>query len=357
MTPTLLLCLSLLSAPNGRVTLFGDIITSYRTIENDQFRDLDGENFRFEQADLGIHYLATDWASVYSRMTLAGASVSVSEAYVKLMGLPLEGSLTVGRFYKPLGSPIPLSSLSFPVIAVHSSPEFGAKLNLEKYPWVMELGVVNGNPISLPALSSRIAGTAVFSNNTSPITFDPHKEKDYYSRVGVVLGEDWGSLNAGVSYTFGELARQEVDYLNPGGAVNSFLYTSQDLDDRREHLGIDLDFQKGPYRLFGEYVDARDGRAHRKVWSAAGSYTWYTRWGPMTTTAGFDKLEINADRVILALPQSWSRDRVALSHAWWPQEFWSVQAEYDWNGENVSGANPGGDLDNDVFTIQSILYF
>ncbi|MEK8022955.1 MAG: hypothetical protein AAB229_04025 [Candidatus Hydrogenedentota bacterium] len=352
---SIILALSLTGAP--KTTMFGDIVVSWRDLAGGDYINLEGDNFRFDQADLGLHHQINDFVVGYTRLSLTGGSVTPNEAWLRLEGMPYEGSFTIGKFFKPLGAPIPLASLSFPAIMLHSYSDFGAKVNFSKDAFSLELGTVNGNPLSAPATGGRVGGTAVITNANPPTTNDIDNNKEMYGRLAVNYGEDWGSLTAGVTYTEGRLASQEIDALNPGGALNFGIFgLPVNVAKRRAHLEFDLDYQKGPFRIFSEYVNAEDGRLRRKIFSLAGSYVFFYTSGAVTTTLGYDNLNINAARPNLNLPYTWNRNRLSASLQWQPYEFLSIQGEYDWNRENAIQRD-GGHVDNDGITIQSIIYF
>lgn len=341
-----------------KTTVFGDLIVSYRDLAGGQYVNRDTDGFHFDQADLGLKHQFTDDVSGYTRLSMTGNGVSIDEAYIRMEGLPYDGSLTMGRFYKPLGAPIPLASLSFPAIMLHSAPELGLKVNLAMNPVSFEAGLVNGNPLTAPSLGGLVAGSPVMTNANPPNILDIDNARDVYTRLEVNFGEDWGSLTAGATYTAGELSSAELDGLNRGGSLEFGLFptTPPRLSHRREHLDFDLDYQKGPVRIFSEYVDAQDGRLRRKIFSTAGSYVFFYTTGAVTATLGYDVLNLNAERRLVSQPQTWNRHRVSMSLEWQPNEALSMQAEYDFNREDVIPKG-GGDIDNDAFSVQSILSF
>lgn len=344
-------------ARNVRTSVHGDIILSYASIQNNQVTNLDGESFRIDQADLGLHHRLNDIALAYVRLAITPGSVTPSEAYLKLEGLPWNGAVTLGKFYRPLGASIPLSNLSFPQLMVHAYPEIGVKATLLGDPVGFEVGVTNGYALAPAATSARVAGTAVLANaNTVGMFPDVDNNRNWYGRIALNRGEDWGSLTLGMTYLAGRLPAQEVDALNPGGRFDFGLFRTADLQDNRQHLSYDLDYQYGPWRLFGEFVEARDGRLRRDIYSAAGSYTFYPRCGMITTTIGWDKLDIKDQVPRIQQTMSWDRQRTSFTVSWWPEEMIQVQAEYDWNYESITQTG-GGKLENDAFTLQSVFYF
>lgn len=344
-------------ARNVRTSVHGDVILSYVDIENNQIGTLDAESFRIDQADLGLHHQLNDWSVAYIRLAITPGSMTPSEAWLKLEGLPWDGAVTIGKFYRPLGASIPLSNLSFPQLMFHAYPDIGVKTSFFRDPIGMEIGVVNGYSLSPGPSSARVGGTPVLANANSGASFpDIDNNRNWYGRLSVNRGEDWGSLTLGMSYLGGRLPAQEVDALNPGGRFDFGLFRTTNNEDNRAHLSYDVDYQYGPWRLFAEYVKAQDGRLRRDIYSVAGSFTFYPRCGRITTTLGWDKLDIKDQEVRLRQPMSWDRQRTAFIVSWWPEEVIQVQAEFDHNIENVSEWG-GGRHDNNAFTLQSIYYF
>ena len=342
------------SAP--KTTIFGDVITSWSDYGHGQYTLVDAEGMSFDQADLGLYTYFNSWVDGYARLTLTGSSSSISEAYLKMKGLPHDVSITIGKFYKPFGAPIPLASLSFPAILLHSSPEYGLKLNLSLGSFDYEVGVVNGNPIVPLLYSTTIAGSYALTTGNPPTGLEIDNNKDYYGRIAWVKGEDWGSLTLGATYTGGHLSRFEINGLNRFVPNNLQLFKSIDYSSPRSQLSFDLDYQHGPWRVFGEYADAQDGRLRRKIWSTAGSYTFYPGWGELTSTIGYDHYTNNAEVRSINLPQSWNRNRTSFNLSWKPNEVLQWQAEYDLNRESVLQTD-GRRVKNNVVTIQTILYF
>lgn len=353
------LAAALLSVPGTapasgvRTTFHGDVIMSYSDVANNQIPNQDAEHLRIDEADLGMLHQINDRTTAYFRIAMSPGSFSLSEAWLKFEGLPWEGAVTIGKFYRPLGASIPLSNLSFPALTLHSYPELGIKVSVFRDPIGFEVGYVNGYLLSPLASSARIAGTPVISNSNSTIL---DNKRDWYGRLYVVRGEDWGSLTMGMTYLGGRLPPEEIDALNPGGALNLFLFNTTNFEDDRQHLSFDADYQTGPWRVYGEYAHARDGRLQRSMYSIAGSYSFYPRIGAVTTTLGFDKLDIHDQVIRLRNPMSWDRERTSFTVAWWPTESISVQMEFDLNKENVLQTG-GGKIDNDAFTLQTIFYF
>ncbi len=344
-------------ARNVRTSLHGDLILSYVDIANNQVTNLDAESFRVDQADLGLHHQLNDVSVGYLRLAITPGAMSLSEAYVKFDGLPWQGAITLGKFYRPLGAPVPLSNLTYPQLMVHAYPEIGVKTSFFRDPIGIEVGVVNGYSLAPASLSARVAGTPVLSNANASASFpDIDNNRNWYGRLSSNVGEDWGSLTVGMTYLGGRLPAQEVDALNPGGRFDFGLFRRTNFEDDRQHLSYDIDYQYGPWRAYGEFLKARDGRLRRDIWNVAGSYTFYPRCGMITTTLGWDKLDIKDQEIRINNPMSWDRSRASFTVAWWPTEAIQVQAEFDLNHENVSQTG-GGRLDNDAFTLQTIFYF
>jgi hypothetical protein len=339
-------------------TLYGNLITSWGRVERGNYTASSTQysGFAFDQAGLGLAYRANDWIDLGAGLTFTGNSVTLSQATLRFSGLPLDGAVTLGRFYKPLGAPIPLATLSMPAIMLHSAPEYGIKLNAADPPFEYELGIVNGNPLVHRDYSASVGNSAVLTTGPTPNTMDPNSPKDVYGRVAYVAGEDWGSLTTGVTYTEGRLSTPELNFLTRGAKGDLRLFHGADRKNQRHHLIFDLDFQRGPWRFFGEYANARDGRLRRKILAVAGSRTFYPSWGAMTATIAFDRLRHNVEIIRHDNPISWPRDRYSLALSWQPHEILQWQAQYDFNEEKVRDSM-GRKVENDAFKIQSILYF
>lgn len=352
------IALTLLITAAPKTMLFGDLIMSYNHFDRSTAPRSDTSSFSLDQADLGILHYLDDRTTAYARLAASPTSVSVTEAYVSYDGLPWSGKITVGKFYKPLGAPVPLTTLSFPAIMFHANAEIGAKANFGVYPWTFEAGAVNGNRVTGSASSSSLVGASEVVTN---ITSDPerNKEKDYYTRIAYEGGESWGSLTAGVTGTFGELGTGEIVLLNPdagGGPSPIGGFITQNGDDIRRRVSADLDFQRGPYRIFGEYLYSIDGRLHRTTLTAAGSYSFFTKWGEITPTFAWDSLDLNSQRTELRAARTWDRERFTPSVSYSPISSVKFIGQYSFNRENVRETG-GGRVKNDDWTIQSIYYF
>ncbi len=372
MNPVLcgLLCLGLVTAP--RTDLSGYLVLSYGDIATHGGLSIAASNhgqFSFDLIGLNLAHRFNDRADAYASLINTGSTMTANEAWFRMDGLPLEGSVTAGRFYKPLGAPIPTPNLSFPSILFHVYTDVGVKFNFQPNIWSLELGVVNGAPVTgAQARAAQVGGSQVVSNVTSTPFVEAGNDKDAYGRLGIALGEDWGSLTAGVGGTIGRLTAEEVGTLNPTApapgppppppptpsAIGQ--YTSVVTDDKRSHFNADLDYAYGPFGIMGEYYYARDGRLRRRTWSVAASWKFYTAAGEVTATAGYDEYEINAERVVSGISGTWNRRRRSLSLSWWPSERLQLSAEYDFNEENARLAN-GGEIMNDEAQVQCIAYF
>lgn len=344
-------------ASPGPVHVYSDIVGSYVNFPHADPSVQDNNNtWCLDEAAVALSCDMSEYTSAYVRASSSGARLTLSEAYLTVTGLPANGSFTAGEFYKPLGAPIPLANLSFTSLAFHSYQDLGLKLNFDRGLLNYEVGLVNGNPLAPPANCNRVGGSPILSNPFPGNRIMDH-DMEVYGRVEANWGEDWGSLTVGLNGLYGKLSQREINALNPRPLLSSTIgcFTTANRASRRVRGSIDADYQVGPYRVFGEYLKAQDGRLRRDIISGAGSYTWYTRHGSVIGTLGYDYLNLNTEAALYSNPETWNRKRYSVSLAWWPEEFLEFLAEYNFNRENVR--NPtGGNVSNDEFTIQSILY-
>lgn len=345
-------------ATAAQVDVSADFLASFNDIQANNVPNTDTDGLKYEQVGVNFTGYFGDFTTTYVRVVGTGSSVSLDEAWVKISGLPANGSFTFGRFYKPLGAPIPLANLSFPALLVHAFPDVGVKFNFESYPFVTEFGYVNGNPLAIPTLASRVAGTPILSQMHISDRNLNHL-RDVYLRGGVEFGEPWGSLTAGLTYTRGKLSPTELRLLNP---INPFTpslllkYRTEDRRNKREHFSFDVDYEKGPYEVFGEFLRARDGRVLREVYSVSAQRTFFHRFGQVTFGLAYDKFNINTGALLLQRPETWDRERRSATITYAPSEYLQFIAEYDWNLESARDA-AGKEIDNNEFVLQGLLYF
>lgn len=356
------------AAPRTQVS--GNAVLSYGDLLNGSAPTYASEHgqVHVDQLGLSLTHRFTDGIEAYIGLVHSGSTMTANEVWMRFDGLPLEGAFTVGRFYKPLGAPIPLATLSFPALMFHVYTDVGAKLHFRHDIWSFELGVVNGAPVSGPSnQSGQIGGSRVYSNIAPSSGPDDNHFRDVYQRIEFALGEDWGSLTAGVTGTLGKLSNTEITGQQPTVDAsppppprlvpsNIGEFTTYRRDHQRRHVSADFDYTTGPWRLYGEAYYARDGRLRRTVWSIAGSRTFFTSAGEVTATLAHDILRVGTQRAFLGKPETWDRRRLAASLTWWPTQSVQILAEYDVNREDVYEVG-GGRVDNDEIQVQSIYYF
>ena len=209
-----------------------------------------------------------------------------------------------------------------------------------------EAGVTNTNPITLTGAS---VGDAFLIGRPFAGAF-PEGPREGYGHVGYANGGAWGSIDAGVTATFGHLTTADVATLNGSG-----MFTRNSLDDKRQQWEAFADYIYGPWHAYIDYARANEGDLRHKAWAVGGSY-WVRP--NLQLTISHDDYDINSDVVTFATPASWDRDRTALGAVWEYLPGVQFQAEFEWNDEERSVRDPiGRPIENDVFTLQVLTYF
>lgn len=336
------------AAARAQLRLAGDLVFSY-----DDF-DSQSSDFSLDQVDLTLYRMFDQTADVYVRATAYSSGTEITEAWLRYWGLPAAGRLTIGKFYRPLGVSLPLATSSIPTLMFHSATDYGVKAEWGGDAWSLDLGLVNGVPVT--PMGSTVGKTRILSNLGAVAGADFDANKEVFARFGVSAAEDWGSLSAGAMYAWRKLDSFELRLFNlsagAGPLPSEALFRTTDRDDRVQRWDFDVDYTYGPWHLWGEYVEGHEGRLVRRAWVAAGSY----RWKDWTLMAVRDGLDLDAEIVRVQNPLSWDRRRSSISLEWKPLETLSLQAQYEWNQENVLNRD-GGRVENDGLTIQSIYYF
>ncbi len=322
--------------------------TSLARQVNGQF-DLTQMNLRLQQ-DLSDYNRA--YASVTSTL---GNVVQLNEGWLQFGGLPYEGSLTVGRFYKPLGAPLQTVGLSYNALLFHAAPVLGLKAGMEYYPWRWEAGFVNNNPLN--AAGTTISGSTAFARPLVGPVGTVTNNKEGYLFLGWRDGGDWGALDVNVLGTVGEMTRQD-NALVHNGNLGLTLFRLGVQDEKLRYQGeVAVDYTYGPYRVSGHYSYAKEGPLQLNVYNVTGSY----RYGSFNWIAGFDQLKNNFDFRPFSFPASWNRKRVSLGCLYELTQQVQFQLEYEINREEITHRMPDASQEkgvlNDGVTLQTLVTF
>lgn len=324
------------------VDINGTILLDYEARDNDvqivASRQNDG--FRVAQTNLRLSHDFSEWNRALVSVIGGGQALTLNEAWMSFGGLPYSGELVAGRFFKPLGAPLQTAGLSFPAILFHSSPVTGMKVGMENYPWRWEGGVASTNPLT--ATGGLIGGTTVFGRPAATIT---GHQKEIYGFIGWRDGGTWGSLDITGTYTHGKMTQADMATLN---AVNIFP-TRTGNESTRRILDFSADYTYGPWRLYGEYVQADEGKLQLTTYNIAGS----RRLGDFNLTLGFDRLKNNATNRPLNVPASWHRDRITYGVEYEFSPRIRIRAEYEANDEEMTSVTRQG-ISNDAFRVQAV---
>jgi hypothetical protein len=317
--------------------------------------------FRMVQTNIRLTHDLSEMNHFGAAVTSGGGALVISEAWLQADGLPYDGTITVGRFYKPLGSPLQTVGLSYPALLFHTAPVLGIKTGMEYYPWRWEIGFVNNNPFS--ATGSVISNSAAFGRPQAAINSN---NKEIYGFLGWRDGGEWGALDVNIGYTYGEMSAADRAVIQglttlPLGAGPRILERAIGAQEsRRDLLDIALDYTYGPWRLYGEYAVANEGVLRLTAYNVSGSY----RTGKFNWIVGHDRLSNNANNRVLNVPASWGRGRWSYSVAWEYHPQLTFQLEYEQNAEDLTSAGVGRTaglrrraVDNDAVILQAVASF
>lgn len=350
--------LSITALAAGPLRINGTLITEYRDREGGtneipavmQANTQHGQ-FRLVQMSLRFRYDLNDYTRTqFTASSSGGAAPIVSEGYLEWAGLPYEGLLTLGRFYKPNGAPLQTLNLSYPALMFHTGSVVGAKTSFEFYPWRMEVGIVNNSALSQTGtfLSNtrafgRPTGAGAGGNATT-------NNKEIYAMLGWRDGGDWGSLDVNFTWTEGHMSQADRDLLR---GLN-ILEPGAREEQHRRYLGTVADYQYGPWRVYGEYIAADEGALGMKVYNIGASY----RHGRFNYVLGYDRLDNNTVARPMNLPESWRRKRYTAGLTYDYSSNIQFSAVYEWNTEFFDKLPFTKDgLDNDAIVAQIVTSF
>jgi hypothetical protein len=298
--------------------------------------------FRLTQFSLNLAHDLSKFNRLGATLSTSGANITVNEAWMRFSGVPYDGAVTVGRFYKPLGAPLMNVGLSYPALLFHSAPVTGMKVDMNYYPWRWEVGFVNQNAFS--ERGSVISGSIAFGRPAQNLVTTHRKEG--YVFLGWRDGGGWGSLDLNATYSIGEFIPADQTILNGLGIV------TQPRNERtRNLLDLAADYTYGPVRIYGEYAVANEGKLNLRAWNVNGSY----RIDKYLLTIGYDKLDNNAVNRLFATPASWERKRVSYGVTWEYRPQLKFDLFYENNKEFLT--NWTQDLRNNAVIFQTTALF
>lgn len=354
-----LACALLLPAPApaaGPLTIGGALILEYadRAGGNDGIAAVmqagrQHGQMRLSQLSLNFHYPLTDYARTqFTAVSGGGAAPVISEVWLEWQGLPYDGFLTIGRFYKPNGAPLQTANLSYPALMFHAATVVGVKAAFEYYPWRTEVGVVNNN--DLRNNGAMLSNTRAFARTSPPgaAGLAGSNNKEVYAMIGWRDGGDWGSLDVNVTGTFGHIREADQNVFQP------FVARGINNEEDRANLDVVVDYQYGPWRLYGEYVLSDEGPLDLRVWNVGGSY----RHGRVNYALGYDRLENNTSVRPKSNPESWRRKRYTASatYDYTSDIQFILEVERSFEFYDVTPFEKDG-LDNDAVVAQIVTRF
>lgn len=335
--------------------LHGDVLVQYRDGQRSIFgpgtRSTDQKTVHMQLASIFALHDFTEYIRGGFRISSPqGVGLTMPEAWIAFDGLPWSGTLTMGRFFPPGGEAVPTLSVSIPTILYRSQAQQGVKLAFEPADnWRMEAGFVNMNALSL---TGAVIGDAfVFAR---PTGFASHNNMRGYYNVGYQNGGEWGSLDLSATAYLGEMSEADRALINGTG-----MYGGTVIDKKHQVIDLSADYIKGPWRLYGQWVQGDEGDFRQNAYEASGSY----RRGDWTYMLSYGDHDVNARIQTKAQTRSWDRTRLTYSVAWQVYPNMKIQAEYEQNRENFrsgtvnpleSGHNP---VENDVIGVQAHVSF
>lgn len=322
------------AAPARAVDVSGTLITSYADRQGGTGLTAGTSNnqFRLVQANLRL----TDDFTEYNRYGISitsgqGAALTISEAWTEMSGLPYDGAITLGRFYKPLAAPLQTVGLSYSALMFHSNPVIGAKLGMEYYPWRWEAGVVNNYDLS--ATGAIISNSTAFSRPIPTPSVEPSQTREAYAFLGWRDGGEWGSLDLTANYAYGKFSRRDQAVLD---GIAGLLPAPHRNRSDRYLMEFSADYTYGPWRLNGDYARTREGRLDETVYNVDGSY----RIGKANFIIGYDRLQNNANIRPLEVPATWERDRLTYGINYELTSNLQLALEYEHNREDITNVTP-----------------
>ena len=90
-----------------------------------------------------------------------------------------------------------------------------------------------------------------------------------FGHLGYQNGGEWGSVDLSTNYYYSKLSRADITTMNGTG-----MYRANNGENRHEVLEFSGDYLYGPYRVYGQWVDATEGHLEQNAWEVAGSYRW-----------------------------------------------------------------------------------
>lgn len=340
----LLLILFTAIVPAAAVDIHGTLLAEYEEREGGTglIANTEHATLGIAQVDLRFTQEFSDVNRLMARFSSSGGNLNVTEAWMNFGGFPYDGSMTIGRFFKPLGAPLQHSGLSYPALLFHTSAVQGLKFNAEYYPWRGEIGVANNNPFS--AQGSRIGGSRAFGHPL-PSTALPQNthELEVYFFGGWQDGGAWGSLDVNFTGTYGSFSRADANVLNGLNIIQGA--------DKSDRKGIDFsaDYIYGPARFNGEYATFDEGKLTLTAWNISTSY----RTGPFNWIIGYDRLDNNAEQRPLNVPASWERRRVSYAATYEYNAALQLRLQLEQNKEYITGTdNFHQGIPNDGVTFQ-----
>jgi len=155
----------------------------------------------------------------------------------------------------------------------------------------------------------------------------------------------WGKVDVLGFYVSGELSREDVEFLQtlPGYGMSG--------DDKMYRYGVGMDYRLGGWRLYGQYITAKDGRLERYGWYVQPSYKLklpqaeYFYGYEFLLRYGELRVDLAPDP---ASSYTWDRDKITLALITDVYKQVKLKTEYYVNGEDTGDAA----VDNDELLVQ-----
>ncbi|MBL4888823.1 MAG: hypothetical protein JKX97_02240 [Candidatus Lindowbacteria bacterium] len=331
--------------------LNGSMIVSYSDRQGGVgLRNNEGNNtIKMSQFSMSLSKELSEFTKLATRFSTSGRSLNVTEGYLRFSGLPQDGVVTIGQFYKPLGAPIQTAGLSYPALMFHSAAVQGVKAGFEFYPLRWELGFVNNNPLASNA--SSISASSAFGrplpSATTPLNTN---SKEGYAFFGWRDGGIWGSLDLNIGFTYGQLSQTDRTTID-----NLGIFTDLVSHKNRRVFDAAADYMKGPFRIYGEYVKAHEGNLTIVTYNIGTAY----RIGKVNWIAGYDLVKNNTEFRNLDVPAAWHRRRLSFGVTVEASSRLQLRGFYEQNWENIDGGSDFDNLEkgipNDAVILQAVL--
>jgi len=330
------------------VDINGTLLLEYEDREGGTglIQNTQNQSLGIAQVDLRLTQELSEFNRAFARLSSSGGNVRITEGWLSFGGLPYDGTVTAGQFFKPLGAPVQHSGLSYPALLFHTSAVQGIKLSAEYYPWRGEIGVVNNNPFS--QRGTTISSSSAFGRPLASTALPRNTgAREGYAFFGWQDGGTWGSLDVNVTGTYGKFSQTDMNLLD---SLN-ILAPNPPHKGNRRGLDVSADYIYGPARLNGEYAVFKEGKLSLTAWNISGSW----RQGKFNWIIGYDHLANNAAARPINVPASWMRRRVSYATTYEFNSSLQFRLQYEQNREEISGTANFGDhrgIPNDGITAQ-----